>query len=378
MAKRAKQKVKSVGPRAAETISTAAPKLVDNVIPLHARSEGSRHQQAAVASATDPHAVTAPQAALGGSQVQAAAKAAPVSAPKPAAPPMADDHGLPPEEDDHPEMEKFFSSHPPSAPVHQESWSDLATGEHEPSHHRGRNQAMIWSLAILVLGVLLIGGFLIYNKVLMPTPQAPLGGRVSLPTPDLLKNAEILLNAPRPDQVQPVAQPSAPAPTEAVAPTEGQPTEVAAQPVDPSAAPVDPTAAAVDPTAAPVDPAAAPVAAAPNTDMAAYAALVLEARKQGFKRNAEATYLQALTIYAEGSDALSGLAMLYLNQGKNAAARDRARESVQADTRNAEGWIVLGAALGTLGDGAGARNAYSQCAAIEDPKYSAECRRMLR
>lgn len=373
MAKRAKQKVKSVGPRAAETISTAAPKLVDNVIPLHARSEGSRHQQAAVASAsaTDPHAVTAPQAAIGGSQVQAAAKAAPVSAPKPAAPPMADDHGLPPEEDDHPEMEKFFSSHPPSAPVHQESWSDLATGEHEPSQHRGRNQAMILSIAILVLGVLLIGGFLIYNKVLMPTPQAPLGGRVSLPTPDLLKNAEILLNAPRPDQVQPVAQPSAPVPTEGVAPTEGQPTEVAAQPVDPSAAPVDPAAA-------PSEPAAAPAAVAPTTDMGAYATLVLEARKQGFKRNAEATYLQALTIHAEGSDALSGLAMLYLNQGKNAEARDRARESVQADTRNAEGWIVLGAALGTLGDGAGARNAYSQCAAIEDPKYSAECRRMLR
>ncbi len=260
--------------------------------------------------------------------------------------------------DDHHEVERFFSQPPPApAAVHHEAWTDLnATGEHDPVHHKSSRSGMFWTIAILVLSLVLIGGFLIYNKILMPTPEESLSGEVVLPTPELLKNAAILLETPPAAQEPEAQQPEAP----------DSKVAKAAVPPAQASAPVE-----VVPSA--------PVVAAPSAgDMGGYAALVTEARKQGFKRNAESTYLQALTIHPKGSDALSGLAMLYLNQGKNQPARDRAREAVTADGNNAEGWIVLGAALSTLGDGAGARSAYAQCAATGDAKFSTECRRMLR
>jgi Flp pilus assembly protein TadD len=106
--------------------------------------------------------------------------------------------------------------------------------------------------------------------------------------------------------------------------------------------------------------------------------LLAQARKQGVRRSAEASYLQALAIRPRAAEALSGLSMLYLNQGKNGPARDRAKEALRSDPTSSEAWIVLGAALSGLGDTQGAREAYSKCAAQGTGKYVGECRRMLR
>ena len=51
---------------------------------------------------------------------------------------------------------------------------------------------------------------------------------------------------------------------------------------------------------------------------------------------------------------------------------------IKADPKNSEGWIVLGASRGALGDMPGAREAYSRCASDASGKYVAECKRMLR
>lgn len=352
MAKRAKQN-KARGPRSERPAQSGIPEPIrDNVIPLHgARAETPRVLPHATEVALHEHEDTAVSSLLEASKLDQA--------------------------EDHPAVEQFFSKPPPPPVAHVETWHDLgdATGEHDAVHHKASSHGKFWTIAILVLGVLLIGGFIIYNKVLMPTPEEPLTGTVSLPTPDLLKNAEILLEEPTAAAKDVPAPAVAPEPAAAAAPTEAAPAVAPTEAVPTAAAPVEAPPAVSAPVQAP----AAPAAAAPSSnDMGSYTELVTQARKQGFKRNAESTYLQALTIHPGGSDALSGLSMLYLNQGKNAQARDRARESVAADGSNAEGWIVLGAALGALGDVAGARSAYTQCAATNNAKYATECKRMLR
>jgi cytochrome c-type biogenesis protein CcmH/NrfG len=101
------------------------------------------------------------------------------------------------------------------------------------------------------------------------------------------------------------------------------------------------------------------------------------ARSSGVRKSAEQAYLKVLEINPASAEALSGLAMFYLNQGKNEQARDRAQQSVAIDGKNSEGWIVLGASLSALGDMPGARKAYQECAGIEG-KFAGECKRMLR
>jgi hypothetical protein len=259
-------------------------------------------------------------------------------------------------DDDHHEAERFFSSHPP--PPSHDSFQDLdASDEHDALH--GHSRGIVITVIVAVLGVLAIGGFLLYNKVLMPTPEELGPKHVSLPTPATLRSA-----APFPDQA---AAPSGPAnAAENVADPSHSPTQEAQEAS---------LQAGAQPVIAPAQNRVEAVLSA--EDRASYEQLLKEARQQGFRKNAEATYQRAITIYPTGSEALSGLAMLYLNQGKNAEARTRAEEAVAADAANSEGWIVLGAALGALGDAAAARTAYTRCAELPNGKYFGECKRML-
>jgi tetratricopeptide (TPR) repeat protein len=199
-----------------------------------------------------------------------------------------------------------------------------------------------------------IGGFLIYNKLLMPTPEDLGGGPIALPTPDMLRTAPPIAD-PTPSEPG-VAAPQAP---------ERPATEAAAQ------APTAPELSLAEPP----PPAAAPTPAAPSPE---YIEALGAARAAGFKRNAEQSYLKAIEIDPRGAEALGGLAMFYLNQGKNDAARARAMETVAIDPKSSEGWIVLAASLSALGDEVGARKAYQECALLEEGKYVSECKRMLR
>jgi hypothetical protein len=262
--------------------------------------------------------------------------------------------------DEHSEVHRFFSQPPPRYEQDVDHDTDHDT-EHE--HGLGSPRGKQITLTIAALGLLLIGGFLIYNKLLMPTPEELGPSPVALPTPDMLR----------------AAPSSEPAPAEAPAPAPALDTTPAPTPEAPPAAPAlestpDPAAAeATPPAPEEVAPEAVPLREAPP----GYVDALNAARKVGFRRGAEAAYQKAIALDARGTEALSGLAMLYLNQGKNLAARDRAQEAVSADAQNTEGWIVLGASLSALGDAPAARKAYQECAALEG-KYANECKRMLR
>lgn len=282
-------------------------------------------------------------------------------------------------------VQRFFSE-PPAAPP---PWEDEAATEESAS--RGKR----WAVSALVVGALSIGSFLIYSKLLTPAPEPSRAAAEAAPTTDVLAalasapqapvdappaaSARTEQQAPEPPGERPAAEMGTPS----VAPVQGDPP---AQPVEPApegaaAEPAPRTSGSSDeaPARAPEGSAAEPAARTPtSSDEAGYSALVARARKQGLRRAAESTYLQALAIRPDGAEALSGLAMLYLNQGKNAAARDRAREAIRADDASSEAWIVLGAALSSLGDAQGAREAYTRCAGLPSGKYVSECRKMLR
>jgi CheY-like chemotaxis protein len=360
MGKRAKRKSK----HPPQPTRGGAPHL-DNVItlPVASRADARQAQAAATARKVEPAESEHAQQSSTGRVSDVAPRPAPhATAPTEAS---ADDDFE--RHDDHPEVQRFFSSPLPPAPTpDNDAWDHDAAAEHDPVHHHMSRRGKLMAALVLVLGVALIGGFVLYNKVLMPTPEAPLTGSVALPTPAMLQAAPQI--APAPTEAPEVESPE-PAPT-------AQPVvEAAAEPsgAEPAAASPSP-ASEGESAAAPSQPSATLT----DDDRASYEQLMEQARKRGFKRTAEPAYLQALAIRPNASEALSGLSMLYLNLGKNTQARDRAREAVAADAKNAEGWIVLGAVESTLGNSSAAREAYTKCADTGDAKYATECRRMLR
>ena len=84
------------------------------------------------------------------------------------------------------EEERFFSD-PPAAPA-TSTWSDFEGADADPEHRKQTQRGQIWTLAVLALGVLGIGGFLLTQKVLMPTPADLPATPVALPTPEMMQN----------------------------------------------------------------------------------------------------------------------------------------------------------------------------------------------
>lgn len=293
------------------------------------------------------------------------------AAPEPAAPvepnPAKDSRERDAHADEHPEIERFFSQ-PPPAP--HEGFED-GVGDHEGDHDHlpTTKRGMHVTAGIALLGLVLIGGFLIYNKLLMPTPEDFGPSAVALPTPDMLRAAPPLDEpAPQPAQGADLGSPQ----TEPAVETQPEPPQAE---VDAPAEGAEPPS---EPSAEPPPEAVANAPSAPQREpLPGYLNELETARRLGFRRSAEQAFLRALAIDPQGGDALSGLAMLYLNQGKNEKARERAQQAVAADPQNTEGWIVLGASLSALGEPAEARKAYQECAGREG-KYAVECRRMLR
>jgi DNA-binding response OmpR family regulator len=263
------------------------------------------------------------------------------------------------DEDEHhdDDARSFFASAPPkSIAPSGEPWAEF---DHEPAHPPTHRGAMLWTAGIAGAGLFLIGAFLLYHKVLMPTPEelgapAPL----ALPTPDMVK---VTPSESAPEPAAP--EPAAPAALEPAAPELAAPEPAAAEP--------ELAAAAPSPVAEPSARGAMPAQDA--------AALMAEARKLGFyKSRAEELLLQAAQLAPGSSEPLSGLALLYLNQGKNAQAKQRAEQAIALDAQNDEAWIVLGAAEGAVGRNKAARDAYTRCAALPTGKHVAECKRLVR
>lgn len=286
-------------------------------------------------------------------------------------------------EDDQSDVHDFFAKTPKSIAPSGEPWADF---DHEPVHAPTHHGAMYWTAGIAGTGLLLIGAFLLYNKVLMPTPEE-LGGvaQVALPTPDMVKPSP----SAGPPVEEPVAEPKptsdrapgmdlAALPKTGEAPGQAQaPGDLPAgqQPATPTSAEPSNTAPASAAVVAQVSPANAAPGATPAGD---YAQLLAEARKLGFRKPAEATYLKAIGANPAAPEAISGLSMLYLNQGKNQQAKERAEQALALSQANDEAWIVLGAAESALGKPRAARDAYTRCAGLPTGKYVAECKRLLR
>jgi hypothetical protein len=192
-----------------------------------------------------------------------------------------------------------------------------------------------------------------------------------------------------PPSAAPAPEPSAPEPTAPQAqPEPAAPDNTALAVPTEVAAPIAQAPSAVDPsTAIPAAaPAPEPAEQAPNAGEATPApldteAIVAQARaleKAGKNRQAITLYEQAAALDPNAGAILSHLAFSYLNRGDNKPASDYAARAVAVDPTNSEGWIVLGAARATLGDGPGARDAYKKCVEFGKGEYVAECKRVAR
>jgi len=279
----------------------------------------------------------------------------------------------------------FFSAPPSHPPV--DTWVD----DYKPAVDKGRKRAMHATLGIVAVSVLGIGSFLIYNKVIMPTPVA-LGGASAydMPVP-MMNNAPEPVRVPAPEEA---ARLRAHNPTAMAAPKPGVaplPSPDGAQPALDSA--LDPAAEAQPPVPDALTPhvdEAVPtttdtVTAAPPAESYAaddgYEQLLAEGVKlarKGRSKDALRVLEQARGLRPSGGHVLSELAFLHLNKGRNEEAGELAGRAVAVDPTISMAWIVLGAARDAKRDKSGAKAAYAQCAALPIDEYVRECRRLAR
>jgi CheY-like chemotaxis protein len=164
---------------------------------------------------------------------------------------------------------------------------------------------------------------------------------------------------PSPEVAAPAGQPGAPieAP-KPIEPIKAAPVAEAPKPVEPAKAPVapPPVAAAPAPTKAIETP--APPAGDPNKaaalvtqgDDALRAEKFLEARKR---------YADAIQADANSAAAHSGIAMAYVELGKDGAAKSEARTAIKLDPGQARAHLALAIVAYNAGDTAGAKKAYT-------------------
>lgn len=249
-----------------------------------------------------------------------------------------------------PFADEFFQRAPDTAP---EPWEDDEHTAHPPIA-RDKRRAMIATFAIFGVFATATAGFLIYSKLLMPTPvtlgAAP--AQLTLPQPI----APAAFSAPAATVVPVIAPPpasEAPA-TAATAPT---------QAVEP------PTAVATTAPAAPP----AQVATEPSAE-ATSAPRVADKPTARVSNPHRATARPAATP----SSSASAEAMRELNAGHASQARQLAARATAQNPQDANAWIVLGAASDALGDHAAAVAAYKACVARAAGPRVSTCKALAR
>lgn len=264
---------------------------------------------------------------------------------------------------------EFFSRSPAAgAPLVEDetaSWLPAASMSAES------RRSMRWTLSMLLASLVGIGGYLVYHKLLMPTPVPLAGGQ--------LDPASALLPMP-PPALEP--EPEAAVPLSPTSPeTATRSTAVTAAAGDgPAQAPA--AVAAAGPVELPAEPPTDEAEVAePAPASAAYLARMQEAadlQKKGDLERALSAYEGVLVEHPGAAEALAKVAYLHLNGRRFADAGAYAERAVTADPTSSEGWIVLGAARQATGKRAEARAAYRSCAAQAVGEYVTECRRMAR
>jgi tetratricopeptide (TPR) repeat protein len=156
-------------------------------------------------------------------------------------------------------------------------------------------------------------------------------------------------------------------PSSAVAPT--QPPSAAGPAALPALVP------ALAPIAAPIP---QPIAGSVTPSADELIEVARDFARKGRYLKAQLAYEQALATQPSSAPALAGIAYTYLNTGDQQTAKQYATRAVAIDPQSSQGWIVLGAAQESLGDLAGAREAYRRCATEAVGSYVVECRKLAR
>jgi DNA-binding response OmpR family regulator len=272
---------------------------------------------------------------------------------------------------EHGEVTDDFFRKRQSAPPHtHDDFSDLGPVDELPKQSR---QYMYATVGIVIGFGLLIGGYVYYQQmVLPPSHELGHGGPVEMP------HATVATTPPE-THVAPPPETHAPETTVAIAPeatTVGE-DEVVAMPAEDAAQVAiaeeeEEEAVAVAPPASEV-PAAVPPAAGET-----YESVLAEADAARRRPStAIPLYEHAIQINPIGSEALAQLSFLLLNRGRRPdleQARDYALRATQIDATSSLAWLVLGAARDSLGDRAGAREAYRNCVDEGQGQHVRECR----
>ena len=254
----------------------------------------------------------------------------------------------------------FRKSQRPSAPTHDD-FSDL--GPTDDAIPRQSRQGMYATLGILLIFGTLIGGFLYYQNMVLPQPQVlGHGGPVEMPQ-------ATSVTAPPVTHVAPATAIAPPPPTEAIVEDE----VVAIPAADATQVAIVEDEVAAPPPATEVVP--EPVAPAAGETYESVLAEADAARRR--PSTAIPLYEHAIALNPVGSEALAQLAFLLLNRGRRPdleQARDYSQRATQIDSTSSLAWLVLGAARDSLGDRAGAREAYHSCVDEGQGAHVRECR----
>jgi DNA-binding response OmpR family regulator len=272
-----------------------------------------------------------------------------------------------------------------------QAWDDLEPDD-TPSLP-GARRAKMATFIIAGVAAVLIGGFLVYHKLLLPQPaevgvaalpESPRVAAVYADEDDEMdedEEAAVLGVAPDPSPDAPAEEAAAaPVEPEAVEPEPAEPEAAEPQPSEPEpqappSAPEEAVAQVEEPEPPPAteEPASAPAGS--------YAQLLEEAAalaRKGQRARAMETYEKAVEANPSGVKALSELSFMYLNRGNNKKAAEYAKRATDLDATDSKAWITLGAALQGLRDRSGAMDAYRNCVDQGEGKYVSQCRMMLR
>jgi hypothetical protein len=252
--------------------------------------------------------------------------------PRAHAPARPEELGNPRSDDTAERLTYRFFAEPAVQELHEAWWYAPA-----PPLSPEMRRAMIATIAMLVVGVLSIGSWLIYHCVIMPLPVEL--GRVH----------RIVLPSPEPD-------PSELAHAQAQAQTQATRSEPRTRPAR----------------------AAAPVAALrPETSLMLAEGDALRAR--GDLAGALAIYERADALWPASPATLVRLAQLHLQGGDARSARAFAERATEANTDAAEAWAVLAGACTAIGDTSAARDAYEACKSRQRGDRSAvDCAGFMR
>ncbi|MFW5926041.1 MAG: DUF4388 domain-containing protein [Myxococcota bacterium] len=282
-------------------------------------------------------------------------------------------------------LEEFFSDVRPSPEEHEgEPWDDAGADEEVvlPTFTRRAKHA---TFLIAGIAAMIIGGFLVYTKVILPQPEEV--GASALPdspvTPEPTPSAEAEEEAEASAAAEEEAEASAAEGEEAVAAEEdavGTGTAAGAEdgPETGSEAVAEADTEAEGESEADTGAEAETAGRAPP---GVYEQLVEEAQgfmKKGQRGLAMQTYEKAVEANPDGAEALSELGFLVLNRGNNKKAAEYARRAAELNPKDSKAWITLGAALQALRDESGAKKAYRSCVDEGEGKYVRQCRMMVR